>query len=126
MIIRLQIRDPDADAIATYRIADSSDFADLVHRVITKHLNAAAAHNRQNLSQNDEPGQRSWDGLIDGRAFRITELPPTGRRPPMALRSLRVDEPTWSAAQHAADERGEILSEQIRHFLERYSHTGPH
>jgi len=42
-------------------------------------------------------------------------------RDPMKARSLRVSDKTWTAAQAAADARNEILSEEIRKFLERYA-----
>ena len=42
-------------------------------------------------------------------------------RPPMKARALRVPDALWESAQAAADERGEILSEEIRKFLERYA-----
>jgi len=39
----------------------------------------------------------------------------------MKARALRVPDALWEAAQAAADARGEILSEEIRKFLERYA-----
>lgn len=42
-------------------------------------------------------------------------------RPPMRTRTLRVDDKTWTAAQEAANARGEILSEEIRKMLVRYA-----
>lgn len=39
----------------------------------------------------------------------------------MKSRVVRVSDPLWSAAMRRADERGEVLSEAIRKFLERYS-----
>jgi len=36
-------------------------------------------------------------------------------------RTIRVPDRIWMAAQVAAAERGEILSEEIRKFLERYA-----
>ena len=41
-------------------------------------------------------------------------------RNPMPLRSVRVSDAVWQAAQAKADERGENLSEVIRQALERY------
>lgn len=41
-------------------------------------------------------------------------------RPPMKARALRVSDELWEAAQEVAEGRGEILSEEIRKFLERY------
>lgn len=35
-------------------------------------------------------------------------------------RAVRVEDNLWRAAQVKADERGEVLSEEIRKFLERY------
>ena len=42
-------------------------------------------------------------------------------RDPMPLRSVRVSDPVWIAAQAKADERNENLSEVIRKALERYA-----
>lgn len=36
-------------------------------------------------------------------------------------RSVRVEDKLWEAAQAAADARDEVLSEEIRKFLERYA-----
>jgi len=36
------------------------------------------------------------------------------------LRSVRVADPTWEAAQKRAAERGETVSDVIRRALERY------
>jgi hypothetical protein len=33
---------------------------------------------------------------------------------------VRVEDDLWHAAQTKADERGEVLSEEIRKFLQRY------
>ena len=41
-------------------------------------------------------------------------------RPPMKNRVVRVSDSVWAAAQKAADERGENLSEEIRKFLVQY------
>lgn len=41
-------------------------------------------------------------------------------RDPMPIRSIRVPDRTWEAAQAKATERGENLSEVIRQALERY------
>ena len=49
----------------------------------------------------------------------------TMTRPTMRARSLRVSDVTWQAAQDAADERGEVLSEEIRKFLVRYGNKKP-
>lgn len=46
-------------------------------------------------------------------------------RPPMRARTIRVSDATWDAALEAADQRGEILSEEIRKFLERYAKKKP-
>jgi len=42
-------------------------------------------------------------------------------RRPMRPRAVKVSDETWSAAMRKADERGEVLSEEIRKFLERYA-----
>ena len=42
----------------------------------------------------------------------------------MKPRALRVSDALWQAAQDAADARGEILSEELRKFLERYAKKG--
>ena len=44
-------------------------------------------------------------------------------RQPMPLRSVRVSDAVWVAAQAKADERNENLSEVIRKALERYVKT---
>jgi len=41
-------------------------------------------------------------------------------RQPRKPRSVKVEDPLWEAALAKADERGEILSEEIRRFLTRY------
>lgn len=41
-------------------------------------------------------------------------------RAPRKARAVRVEDDLWAAAQAKADERGEILSEEIRRFLQRY------
>ena len=41
-------------------------------------------------------------------------------RPPKIVTSLRVDRHLWNAAKTRADERGEVLAEEIRKFLVRY------
>jgi len=41
-------------------------------------------------------------------------------RPPRKPRSVKVEDDLWAAALAKADERGEILSEEIRRFLARY------
>ena len=38
----------------------------------------------------------------------------------MRLRSVRVPDPDWEAAQKMADERGDNLSEKIREFIRAY------
>lgn len=43
----------------------------------------------------------------------------TGRR------TIRVPEDLWQAALSKAEERGEILSDEIRKFLERYVQRKP-
>jgi hypothetical protein len=42
------------------------------------------------------------------------------KREPLRPKSVRVPDALWLAAQAEADERGEVLSEEIRKFLERY------
>ena len=44
-------------------------------------------------------------------------------RNPMQIRSVRVSNAVWAAAQAKADERNENLSEIIRRALERYVKT---
>jgi len=41
-------------------------------------------------------------------------------RAPRKARAVRVEDDLWERAQAKADERGEVLSEEIRRFLERY------
>jgi hypothetical protein len=41
-------------------------------------------------------------------------------RAPIKAKSVRVSDELWRAAQAKADQRGEVLSEEIRKFLERY------
>ncbi len=45
-------------------------------------------------------------------------MSPNAPRTP--LRSVRVPDPLWLAAQQAADQAGETLSDVIRAALERY------
>jgi len=42
-------------------------------------------------------------------------------RPPRKARAVRVEDELWEAAQAAAERRGEVLSEEIRKFLQRYA-----
>ena len=42
----------------------------------------------------------------------------------MRARAIRVSDQTWDAALEAAEVRGEVLSEEIRKFLERYAKKG--
>ena len=58
------------------------------------------------------------DEAIRGdRAIRAESMTP---RQPMPIRSVRVADNVWTAAQTKADERNENLSEVIRRALERY------
>jgi len=41
-------------------------------------------------------------------------------RPPMKNRVIRVPEGTWQAALDAAEQKQEVLSEEIRRFVEKY------
>lgn len=41
-------------------------------------------------------------------------------RPARRPRSVKVEDDLWAAALRKADERGEVLSEEIRAFLKRY------
>jgi len=41
-------------------------------------------------------------------------------RDPMKPRSFRVSDKAWASALEAADEKDEILAEEIRKFVERY------
>ena len=45
-------------------------------------------------------------------------------RPPRKPRSVKVEDDLWAAALAKADERGEVLSEEIRKFLTRYIRRG--
>jgi hypothetical protein len=42
-------------------------------------------------------------------------------RPPRKARAVRVEDDLWEDCLAKAAERGEILSEEIRKFLERYA-----
>jgi len=42
----------------------------------------------------------------------------------MKVRGIRIPEPVWRAAMQTSIDRGEILSEEIRKFLERYARKG--
>ena len=41
-------------------------------------------------------------------------------RPPRRPRSVKVEDELWEAAKAKAEERGDVLSEEIRKFLQRY------
>ena len=41
-------------------------------------------------------------------------------RPSRKPRSIRVEDDLWDAAMRKAEERGDVLSEEIRAFLKRY------
>ena len=41
-------------------------------------------------------------------------------RPPRRPRSVKVEDDLWEAAKAKAEERGDVLSEEIRKFLQRY------
>ena len=45
-------------------------------------------------------------------------------RPARRPRSVKVEDELWTAALAKADQRGEVLSEEIRKFLERYIRKG--
>lgn len=45
-------------------------------------------------------------------------------REPMKARSIRASDRLWDEAQAVADARNEILSEEIRKFLESYIKKG--
>lgn len=45
-------------------------------------------------------------------------------RPPMRNRAVKVPDAVWDAALAVAEARGEVLSEEIRKFLERYAKRG--
>jgi hypothetical protein len=50
------------------------------------------------------------------------------RRAPIERKTVRVPDELWKAALSTADQRGEVLSEEVRKFLERYSrkaHSDP-
>ena len=42
-------------------------------------------------------------------------------REPRKPRSVKVEDALWEASLAKASERGEVLSEEIRRFLERYA-----
>ena len=61
-----------------------------------------------------------WAGQrIDERIDTVHTEDMTPREP-MKPKALRVPDDLWKAAQATADERGEVLSEVIRKFLETY------
>jgi hypothetical protein len=41
-------------------------------------------------------------------------------RPPRSNRTIKVEDELWAAAMRKAEERGDVLSEEIRKFLHRY------
>ena len=41
-------------------------------------------------------------------------------RPLRKTRAVRVEDDLWNAALRKAEQRGEVLSEEIREFLKRY------
>lgn len=41
-------------------------------------------------------------------------------RPPRRPRSVKVEDDLWEAAMRKSEERGDVLSEEIRKFLQRY------
>jgi len=109
----------------TYTVRESPDFTVMVNQIITKRFGPAAARDRQDIHETDLP-VRSWAGIVNGTTYTITELTDQpSPRPTMRARSLRVSDVTWQAAQDAADERGEVLSEEIRKFLVRYGNKKP-
>ena len=42
-------------------------------------------------------------------------------RSPRKSRTIRAEDELWDAALRKADERGEVLSEEVREFLQRYA-----
>ena len=47
----------------------------------------------------------------------VPRVTPRAVRP---RRSIRVEDDLWDAAKAKAEERGDVLSEEIRKFLQRY------
>ena len=47
-------------------------------------------------------------------------LTPRISRPARTTRTIRVEDDLWDAAKRKAEERGDVLSEEIRKFLQRY------
>ena len=45
-------------------------------------------------------------------------------REPRKARAIRVEDDLWASALAKADERREVLSEEIRKFLQRYTKKG--
>ena len=62
-----------------------------------------------------------WRHLVRGVPRRLRERVVTPRREPARPRSIRVRDGLWAAAMAKAGERGEVLSEEIVKFLERYA-----
>ena len=47
-------------------------------------------------------------------------MTPRISRPSRKTRTIRVEDDLWDAAKRKAEERGDVLSEEIRKFLQRY------
>lgn len=52
----------------------------------------------------------------------IDVMPNTAGTP---RRTVRIDHPEWNAALVAADDKGEVLAEEIREFVRRYPKLKP-
>jgi hypothetical protein len=48
-------------------------------------------------------------------------IAPMPNKPKTPLRSMRIPDEIWFAAQDAAAERGENISDEVRKFLIRYA-----
>lgn len=57
-----------------WTLEDTPDWTNLVENVIEAALGPVAAQNRQDLSENETEGIRSWTGLIDGDMYTIDEV----------------------------------------------------
>lgn len=51
-------------------------------------------------------------------------VPPVPNKPKTPLRSIRISDETWRAAQAKAEAKGETVTDVIRKALERYVKRG--
>ena len=105
MNVDLKITFSASGAARTYTVRDSQDWGVLVNRVITKHLGAAAARDRQDVRESEWP-ERSWSGLVDGGNYSITEvaLLPALAEVELAAGQVEIAAKALKAAQVARDE----------------------